>query len=104
MTVDNVDDLVMRMAVQRSHPAFLHFSFGEEELFVVRQDTPLQTRFRHTYLSFFVFYDHLIRNCRQTFPRLVHFWHTFCFDAARRSYDFYKLPREAANQIGISIL
>jgi len=67
MTVDNVDDLVVRVAVQRSHPAFFHFMLGEEEFFVVRQNTSLQPRFRRTYSSFFVFYDHQIRKGRQTF-------------------------------------
>src|SRR5580704_10292143 len=56
MAVHNVHNLIVRMAVHRSNPAFDHLVFSKKQFVVVGQHTTFQPAFRHGLFAFLVRY------------------------------------------------
>src|SRR5271156_785760 len=56
MAVDDVHNLIVRMAVHRSNPAFDHLVFSKKQFVVVGKHTPSQPTFRRGLFAFLVRY------------------------------------------------
>jgi hypothetical protein len=58
MTVHDIYNLIVRMVVHRSNPAFHHLVFGKKQFVVVGKHTAFQPTFRRGLLAFLVRYHY----------------------------------------------
>ena len=63
VTGDDVNNLIMRMAVGSTHPALFHPMLGEKQFVIVGPDATYQTRLGFVFVSFSASYQREVSAC-----------------------------------------
>src|SRR4029077_11408603 len=61
MPMYDVNNLVVGMAMHRSHPAFHHFVLRQKQFVIIGEHAPFQAALRLRLLAIFLRYDHKVR-------------------------------------------